>query len=428
MGSTEAGTPSKSEKASSPVQEPFNVHAYPDWTAIQAYYRPGVSLPPPFFSSAVTSGHAPHPYMWGPQPLMPPYGTPYAAIYSHGGVYTHPSVPLGSHSHGHGSASSVTTGEPVLATPLSIETPVKSPSNKDRGLVKKLKGSDGLAVSVGNGNADNISGGTMHGLSSEECTPEGSSDGSDGNTTQRGNQTKRKSSEDTSATGKDGKVDTLAKSIHGGKSNASSCKPFMADVGPVSVAGKPVGVVPSPSRTPGMEFTVSTVGKPKSSAAMSACDGFPSEHWIQDDKELKRERRKQSNRESARRSRLRKQAESDELATRVDSLNAENIALRSELSRLTENSEKLRRENSALAEKLKNAKLVKTGEMSLDNNIKTHKAPPGFTEHFLSRLNNNPSSVGTSEQQGRDTNEKASSKPHQLFEESNARTDAVAAG
>ena len=28
------------------------------------------------------------------QPMMPPYGPPYAAIYSHGGVYAHPAVPI----------------------------------------------------------------------------------------------------------------------------------------------------------------------------------------------------------------------------------------------------------------------------------------------------------------------------------------------
>lgn len=31
---------------------------------------------------------------FSPQPMMPPYGAPYAAIYAHGGVYAHPGVPL----------------------------------------------------------------------------------------------------------------------------------------------------------------------------------------------------------------------------------------------------------------------------------------------------------------------------------------------
>jgi hypothetical protein len=39
-------------------------------------------------------------------------------------------------------------------TPLSIETPPKSSGNTDQGLMKKLKGFDGLAMSIGNGHAE----------------------------------------------------------------------------------------------------------------------------------------------------------------------------------------------------------------------------------------------------------------------------------
>ncbi|KAI3990492.1 hypothetical protein MKX01_022792, partial [Papaver californicum] len=67
-----------------------------------------------------------------------------------------------------------------------------------------------------------------------------------------------------------------------------------------------------------------------------------------DDRDLKRQRRKQSNRESARRSRLRKQAESEELTLKVESLIFENMALKSEMRRLAEDSEKLRLENTSL--------------------------------------------------------------------------------
>ena len=51
-------------------------------------------------------------------------------------------------------------------------------------------------------------------------------------------------------------------------------------------------------------------------------------HAPQDEREVKRQRRKQSNRESARRSRLRKQAECEALAVRVNELMNENIKLR----------------------------------------------------------------------------------------------------
>eukprot|EP00884_Botryococcus_braunii_P006339 jgi/Botrbrau1/15706/Bobra.4_1s0079.1 len=50
----------------------------------------------------------------------------------------------------------------------------------------------------------------------------------------------------------------------------------------------------------------------------------------QDDREVKRQRRKQSNRESARRSRLRKQAECEQLAERVTLLEQENARLKAE--------------------------------------------------------------------------------------------------
>uniref|UniRef100_A0A5B7A442 Putative transcriptional activator TAF-1-like isoform X2 n=1 Tax=Davidia involucrata TaxID=16924 RepID=A0A5B7A442_DAVIN len=94
MGNSEEGKPCKPEKPSSPALDQTNIHVYPDWAAMQAYYGHRVAVPP-YFNSAVASGNAPHPYMWGPpQAMMPPYGAPYAAIYAHGGVYAHPGVPL----------------------------------------------------------------------------------------------------------------------------------------------------------------------------------------------------------------------------------------------------------------------------------------------------------------------------------------------
>lgn len=50
-------------------------------------------------------------------------------------------------------------------TPLSTEAPTKSSGNTDQGLVKKLKGLDGLAMSIGNGNAESAEGGAEQGLS-----------------------------------------------------------------------------------------------------------------------------------------------------------------------------------------------------------------------------------------------------------------------
>ncbi|KAJ6872947.1 hypothetical protein NC651_031935 [Populus alba x Populus x berolinensis] len=143
MGNNEEGKSSASDKSSPAQQDQTSIHVYPDWAAIQ--------------------------------PMMATYGAPYAAIYSHGGVYAHPAaVPIGSHPHGPGVLSS-----PAANTPLSAETPTKSSGNTDQGLLKKLKGFDGLAMSIGNGDAESAEGGSRLPQSMET---EGSSDGSDGNT------------------------------------------------------------------------------------------------------------------------------------------------------------------------------------------------------------------------------------------------------
>ncbi|GJU20220.1 G-box-binding factor 1-like protein isoform X1 [Tanacetum coccineum] len=60
------------------------------------------------------------------------------------------------------------------------------------------------------------------------------------------------------------------------------------------------------------------------------------DQWVQDERELKRQKGKQSNRESATRSRLRKQADCEELQARVEALNSENHSLRDELQTLSD--------------------------------------------------------------------------------------------
>ncbi|URE11425.1 Common plant regulatory factor, partial [Musa troglodytarum] len=178
--------------------EPPTNPPYPEWAAMQAYFGAGM-MPPPYFSTAVAPSHAPHPYMWGPQPLVPPFGSPYTAIYPHGGVYAHPSVPLGSHTHYQGISPSPATSEAVvLATPLSVEMPAKSSKNKDKSLVKKLKGLDGLALSGGNGIIDRDQ---VDGNSGYNST-EGSSDGSNGDNAERGiKDQRRQRSEDGPSSG-----------------------------------------------------------------------------------------------------------------------------------------------------------------------------------------------------------------------------------
>uniref|UniRef100_A0ACD5UYA9 Uncharacterized protein n=1 Tax=Avena sativa TaxID=4498 RepID=A0ACD5UYA9_AVESA len=69
---------------------------------------------------------------------------------------------------------------------------------------------------------------------------------------------------------------------------------------------------------------------------------------LQDEREIKRERRKQSNRESARRSRLRKQQECEELSKKVAELTTENNALRTELDQLKKACEDMAVQNTRL--------------------------------------------------------------------------------
>ncbi|KAI7742560.1 hypothetical protein M8C21_009326 [Ambrosia artemisiifolia] len=64
------------------------------------------------------------------------------------------------------------------------------------------------------------------------------------------------------------------------------------------------------------------------------------------------QRRKQSNRESARRSRLRKQAECDELAQRAEILREENTSLRAQVGRLRSDYDQLLAQNASLKERL----------------------------------------------------------------------------
>ncbi|KAI3713628.1 hypothetical protein L1987_72211 [Smallanthus sonchifolius] len=68
----------------------------------------------------------------------------------------------------------------------------------------------------------------------------------------------------------------------------------------------------------------------------------------QDERLEKREKRKQCNRESARRSRLRKQVEFEELQASVETLTNENNLLRDELNRISGECEKLAYANFSL--------------------------------------------------------------------------------
>ncbi|CAN4111494.1 unnamed protein product [Withania somnifera] len=423
MGNNEDGKSCKPEKPSSPRMDQSNLHVYPDWAAMQAYYGPRVAVPT-YFNSAVAPGHTLPPYMWGPQPMVPPYGAPYAAIYAHGGVYAHPGVPIGSHPPGHVMATSPVVSQAMDGTSLSLDASGKSLGNSDRGMMTKLKEFEGLAMSLENGSTDNVEGGTDNGHSQSGET-EGSTDGSDTNGAGVSERSKNRSHETTPNNSADDK--SRSRRSQPTMEVTDDYEKVNVAVSPGKVAEKVMENILSPSM-PTLEMRNPASAHVKASPANGSplSPALPNETWLQNERELKREKRKQSNRESARRSRLRKQAEADELAMRVQSLKAENLTLKSEINKLIENSEKLKLDNATLMERLKNEQLGQTEEVSLGK-IDDKRLQPVGTVNLLARVNNSGSSDRINEEGEVYENNSSGAKLRQLLDTS-PRTDAVAAG
>ncbi|TMW88538.1 hypothetical protein EJD97_018425 [Solanum chilense] len=414
MGNIEDRKSSTSEKSFSTAPDQSSFHVYPDWAAMQAYYGHRVVVPP-YVSSAVAPGHAPHPYMWGPlPPMLPPYGTPYAGVYAHGGVYPHPGVPIVSRPQTHGMTSSPVVSQTENTASLSMDTSAKSSGNSDQGLASQSKGFNGLVISIGNHSVDNGAG-TDHGPSQSGQT-EGSSDGSNIHTAEVGEHSKKRSCESTPNNSGDGKSQRLCSPQRIREVNGASENGIGITVNPGIIAEKLAGTTFYPIMT--------TTPLVKSSPTSQISPAMPGEVWLQNERELKREKRKQSNRESARRSRLRKQAEAEELAVRVQSLTSDNSALRSEINKFTENSEKLKFENAALMERLKNqqgqAKKVTLGMID-DKRLK-----PVSTSDLLARVNNNNGSFSRTNKDGEVHDSTSGAKLRQLLDAS-SRTDHVVA-
>ncbi|KAG2332052.1 hypothetical protein Bca52824_003232 [Brassica carinata] len=365
MGNSEEPKPTKSDKPSSSPADQTNAHVYPDWAAMLAYYGPNVAMPPYYNSAMAASGHPP-PYMWNHQHMMSPYGTPYHG----GGVYAHPGIPMANNFKQSDQGPPLTTP----GTPLNIDIPTKSTGNTDNGLMKKLKEFDGLAMSLGIGNPPENNGDDERKRSRNSSETEGSTDGSDGNTTGADEPKLKRSREE------------LQQKVYG-KRHLVQCSSFRS----VSPTSGDNGVKPVQRAIVSPDVSANSNSFMSQSLAM-----VPPETWLQDERELKRERRKQSNRESARRSRLRKQAETEELARKVEALTAENMALRSELNQLNEKSDKLRGANATLLDKLKSSE----------------------PEKIVSIVKNS----GTGDNESNST-----SKLHQLLD-TKPRADAVAAG
>ncbi|XP_038688044.1 bZIP transcription factor 16-like [Tripterygium wilfordii] len=357
--------PATSSQEQSPIATPGTVNH--DWSGFQAYSP----MPPHGF---LASSPQAHPYMWGVQHIMPPYGTPpppYVAMYPHGGLYAHPSIPPGTYPFSPFAMPSP-NGIPDASgnAPGSIEADGKPMEVKEKLPIKRSKGSLGSLNMITGKNNDTgkTSGASANGdySKSAESESEGSSEGSDANS---------QSDSQMKSGGRQGSVEGGASqngsSVHGSQ-NGGPCTPHtlmnqpMAVI-PISAAGAPGAVsgpatnlnigmdywgAPTSSAIPAMRGKVSSTPVAGGTVAAGSRDIVQSQPWLQDERELKRQRRKQSNRESARRSRLRKQAECDELAQRAEALKEENASLRSEVNQIRSEYDQLLAENASLKERI----------------------------------------------------------------------------
>ncbi|KAI4311543.1 hypothetical protein MLD38_036429 [Melastoma candidum] len=356
-----SAAPSTTQETSATTTTPTTPTVTPDWSGFQAYSP----IPPPGFLTSSPHGQ---PYMWGVQHIMPPYGAPphpYVAMYPHGGLYAHPSIPPGSYPFSP-FAMPYPNGIVEKNTPGLTDAETKQTEAKEKLPIKRSKGSLGsLSMITGmNNDQGKISGTSANGVHSKSADTgsEGSSEGSDENSPNE-SQPKSGGRQDSME-----EVSQNGSAEHGHQNGGSSTPQGMTNQSMAVVPFPATGgvTVPATNLNIGMDYWGSPAapvlpamrGKvpvaPVTPGIVSAAsrDNMQSQMWLQDERELKRQRRKQSNRESARRSRLRKQAECDELAHRAEALKEENASLRAEVARIRGEYERLLGEHASLKEKL----------------------------------------------------------------------------
>ncbi|XP_073284916.1 bZIP transcription factor 16-like [Primulina huaijiensis] len=327
-----------------------------DWSGFQAYSP----MPPHGF---LASSPQSHPYMWGVQQFIPPYGTqphPYVAMYPYG----HPTMAPGSYPFSPFAMPSPNgVAEGLGNSTGNMEVDGKS-FEKEKLPIKRSRGSLGsLNMITGKNNElGKTAGASVNGLHSKgtENASEGSSEGSDANF-QTDSGEKIGGQQDSAELSQNSNAARISQ--NGGLATAHHPMAIVPAAGAVSGIPGPttnlnIGMdywaAAASSSSPIPAIGGNTLTTPVAGGVVNtgSRDNSMSQLWMQDDRDIKRQRRKQSNRESARRSRLRKQAECDELASRAEALNEENVSLRAELARIRSEYEQIFAQNASLKERL----------------------------------------------------------------------------
>ncbi|GBG79321.1 hypothetical protein CBR_g29470 [Chara braunii] len=342
---------SQGVKTSKPHQQEQqqSANSFSEWAAaFQAYYGSGAQPPPHgagYYAPATSGPQAHHPYIWGGQ--MMPYGAPpppYPTMYPAGAMY-HPSISPSTHPYGQFSTGTIptptspgTTDGPTLRgkVPASSNGEAKTAEGNGSGFpfgnsVKRCKSNAALVPSAsagdtakpGHNSGDAMSNSGDSG-GSEDSSDSEDEPGQNGSLAYRKRTYDQNSAEASAsvpghgstrsgsivAAGNGGPTTTLGVSMDYWQNSTATSTPITAATSTKSAmvpkrAVTTGAVVPIPPPPPPLP--------PPAPSSMTSLVPAPTSHdglqdlWYQDEREVKRQRRKQSNRESARRSRLRKQ-------------------------------------------------------------------------------------------------------------------------
>ncbi|KAK9164089.1 hypothetical protein Syun_004991 [Stephania yunnanensis] len=293
------------------------------------------------------------------QHFIPAYGAPltYHPIYPHGGLYSHPNI--------------------AGPAPVTTEIDGKGPEKEERVIMKKSKGD--LGDTAGGKSRENVSGFGNDAASQRWLNEEA----------------KERRFDQMTGHGANGQNGILAI-----ESSPNAMRQSATNLNHASLPGKPA----SNSNIRTNLWNGSSAGAVALKSKPSESDASPQVApsrivGHEDEREQKKLKRKQSNRESARRSRLRKQEECEQLQTSVDRLNNENETLKKNIKELSEKCEVLSNENAAIRAELErsfgadislqNYTLTQLVNGDDDAKNERHKEIGSASEDIVNSLNSN---------------------------------------